>query len=155
MPHSDRLLGVLLVSFWFKHFPKCIHTNHYPNLLATAAKFLLLIIWVYVESSPVTTDSLVSAEALLISCSTHSTKLLFFTKAVVIVVIFDLVSSIARNWTYAWEYIWANTPFPFLPQSSMHKKVGGGGGGAYFFSSKKFMHCCPFLQYPTSADKRR
>ena len=125
-----------------KSLPK--FTGHYSQVFAAHN----------VESSPVTTDSLVLAQVLLISCSTCSTKLLFFTKAVVIVVIFDLVSSIARNWTYAWDYIWANTPFTFLPQSSVHKKVGGGGEGeAYFGEFMVLFHrtslCTAALSFST------
>ena len=85
---------MLVVSFWFSFVVDCFCKHVHPKLLqscllAAAKVFLLLALGTqaYAVSSPVTTDnasmplSLVSTQALLISCSAHSAKLPSFQKA--------------------------------------------------------------------------
>ena len=90
------------------------------------------------ESSPVTQTmqvasvlfGLVSTQALLISCSTHSVKLPFFQKAAAVVVIVRFKTTIERReGAYARDKlnIQSNAPSLLLSKSSVQK------GGAYFW----------------------
>ena len=81
--------------------------------------------------------SLVWTQAPLISCSTHSSKLPFFHKAMAVVMNVYLTcingkeSSEGRMHEMNWLFE-QNLPPHFLPESSVQRRWGGGGGGHIF-----------------------
>ena len=82
---------------------------------------------------------LVSTQALLISHSTRSAKLLFFQKAVAIVVIvefalFKTTRNGERGRMYETNGIFEQTPLPHFCLKVVWKKEGGGGEGCIFGS---------------------
>ena len=83
----------------------------------------------------------VSVQVPLISCSTCSTKLLFFQKALAVVVIVEFVH--IQEWregAYARDElnIWANAPSPLLSTSSVQKV------GTYFRELTVHRMCCSY-----------
>ena len=96
--HSEHLLGMFsVVSFWFSSIVKCFHKYIHTKSLASFPGYLPCSQHNHTRSHPKTDITitsvpfdLVSTCVSLISCSTPSVKLLFFQKAMAVIVIADI-----------------------------------------------------------------
>ena len=106
MTHSERLLDMLLVSFWFTSSSVFVNTHIHTKPLTLLAghclyRFLLLAVQAYMGHLITTDDAscfdVVLTQPPLISLSTRSGKLMLFWKATAVVMVVNLICNITTN----------------------------------------------------------